>query len=260
MEIQDMNAHLRFGIIGTALVSAILCVGCDIALPGTGGASDVPCFRPTAWPEGSSSFLVRMESSDSVLIAHRTSDQAVQDLRDLIIGNDDHGPVYRLDATAETFGLVDDQVWDDATGMVGSCSGQVADDSPFVARQAGTGRVLLYNEREVPVAGGVAVGVFSGRNNSTVAVLSATGGGGIPFLSGTASSGQHYHQLFSEVDGESIGEPLRLPFSGARNPARGCWSPDNSFVLYSEASDGRFDRICIVDVRDEIDRLSENGP
>jgi hypothetical protein len=256
-----MNAHPRFGIIGTALLSAILCVGCDIALPGTGGASDVPCVRPTAWPEGSSSFLVRVESSDSVLIAHQTSDQAVQDLRDLIIGNDDHGPVYRFDATAETFGLVDDQVWDDATGMVGSCSGQEARDSPFVLERMGGNRFLVFEGRQVDVAGGFAASIWASRaEGNVVAVISASGGGGIPLISGIRASGQHYHQLFSEVDGESIGEPLRLPFSGARNPPRGCWSPDNGFVLYSEASDGRFNRICIVDVRDEIDRLSENGP
>lgn len=235
-----------------AMPALALLAGCPVVLPGLGGLSDVPCLRPTAWPEGSSGYLVRMEAPELLLIAHRTSEQAVEDIRDLIAGNDGHGPVYRFDVLAETFDLVDDDVWSEAVGMAIGCTGQQARDSPFGLLRSGTQRVLLFNDQEVTVVGGNAVSVWDVRGHDAVAVVSAEAGGGIPFLSSVSSSGQHYHQLYSEVDGQPTGDSVRLPFSGTPNPPEGCWFPDGGFMLYSESSDGRFDRICIVDVRDLV--------
>jgi hypothetical protein len=251
MEIAPMKRTKLVGVLRTATALVFLLTGCDIALPGTGGTSDVPCFRPTAWPNESGEIAVRMDRPDSMLLAHLTSDQVVEDIGDLITGNDGHGPVYRFNATAKTFELVDDAVWDAATGMAIGCTGQEARDSPFVLERMGGNRMLFFEGRQVAVAGGFAASIWDPREKGgVVAVISASGGGSIPLISNLSSSGQHYHQLFSEIDGEPIGDPLRLPFSGAPNPPDGCWSPDNSFVLYSEASDGRFNRICVVDVRD----------
>jgi hypothetical protein len=194
-----------------------------------------------------------MESPGSLLLTHLTSEQAREDIRDLIAGNDGHGAVYRFDTQSETVQLVDDQVWDEATGISNGCTGQQARNSPFVLERMGGNRMLFFEGRQVAVAGGFAASIWDPREEGdVVAVISASGGGGIPLISNLSSSGQHYHQLFSEIDGEPIGDPLRLPFSGAPNPPWGCWSPDNGFVLYSESSDGRFRRICIVDVRDVL--------
>ena len=262
MDTPTMNEKKRMRIRGIAIVPLTLLMGCDIALPGTGGVSDVPCFRPTAWPEGSTTMLVRADSGASLLMTHRTREQVVEDRHDQILGNDAHGPVYRFDATAETFELVDDQVWDDATGMVIGCTGQEARESPFVLERTGGSRMLFFDRREIPVAGGNAVSIWDQRDGKIVAVISSSGGGGIPLISNISSSGQHYHQLFSEVDGEPVGEPLRLPFAGAPGPPRGCWSPDGGFVLYCDLTgEGRFDRICVVDVRDLVPQPgSEDAP
>lgn len=232
-----------------------LVVGCP---SGTASVeSDVPCDTGDAWP-GFVDVYIRTEDegvTPSLLLTASTVEQSTVDLQDGVDGDDPHEAVYRWRSGAEEFELVSSMSWDTATGPVASCYGQGDRPTPF---GIGSGQDLSYNDHPVAFSGHIVIRIVGAPTSDVVAVLSTDRPlGGIPFLTGGGSPGQHYHQLFSESTGEALGPALRLGVVGnALGEVGPCWSRDESFLIYIEADASSNATvpgpICVVDVRDEM--------
>ncbi len=241
-------------MIGLMLMAAL--GGC--APVGPGGASDVPCLEPDAWaPEKRGQILTRPETegSDVLLLAHQTSAQRREDREDSVIGNGPHGPVYRFDPSIESFELVDDEVWADSDGVVVIGAGG-SRPSPF-----SSSRGLHFQDRPVPIQGRSLLFVQPAPFSPAVAVLTAEGPRSISFpIFPGGATGQHYHQLFSEIDGEPLGQAVRVPLITRDTYFKVCWTRDERYVIYSQHGPeaNGYDFLCVVDVADEMALLEDD--
>ena len=246
---RTIHVALRCAGYFTVTVLVVVLAGCD---RGTlNPVSDVPCLAPTAWPNESQAFLVRRQTTDGdiLLFTHQTTEQ-------LIEGG--HGPVYRFDPGNETFELVDDAAWDQGEGGVTSCGGGRGRETPF--RVVGSFTPSLeFNGQEVPVAGRVAVKLVFAPTASAVAVLSTDGSVQPPLFSSGFSFGQHYHQLFSEIDGKPIGEAVRLGVGGqVLAVVRGCWIDGDKYLIYSQGQErpgSGVGLLCVVRIDEELPQM-----
>lgn len=219
--------------------------------------SDVPSLEATAWPENTRDILIRAESgeSDVLLLTHQDEADARVDRADGIRGNDFHGAVYRYDPVDEQFEVVEVGAWEDGAGEPAVC--KPTGSFPWKIRSTR----LMLKEKSIEVAGKAAMGVFTAPSSAVAAVLSADGH--LPFFlipgaTALGRSGQHYHELFSDVDGTRIGEPLRLPLGGiGENPPQACWSPDEKYVIYWEDKSDGFATISVVRVDDDLPKRKE---
>jgi len=247
--------------LATAL-GATLFAGCPEFSGPTGGGtiSDVPCLIASEWSTDSSSAVHRRESTsgDTVLFTGQTQDQFYADVNDGTRDFLPHQAVYRFEPEFGQFSVVDDSLWVTAQGEICSGCPRVVLGGPLEIQD---GR-LLFNGAEVPVAGRRAARIFdaaasecgstSSEAGNVAAVLSIDG---YVALLG-ASTGQHYHQLFSNVDGSRIGGTIRLAIGGlGHGTVLACWSSDRKFVLYQ---DGPPARICVVPVADALAGAGEN--
>ena len=254
----------------TALLVMIAAGACVPSLqsPGPGGggnASDVACLTPSAWSEETGSFGHRsdVEGSDVLLFTAQTEEQyRADDDFDFV----PHQAVYRYDPASETFALVDDSTWDEAEGVIDDGCASLLDQGSF---QIEGGR-LFFNGERVSVAGGTAVDIIDPEvamdlnqppdivYADVIAVLSTDGSVSPVF---GRSTGQHYHQLFSKVDGSPVGPALRLALLGADGSrVFACWTVDQQYVIYEQATDaiplvGHF---CVVPVADVLAHVEEN--
>ena len=225
---------------------------------GPGGASDVPWFEPEAWAtEELGEFNVRPESDGSavLLLTHLTYAQELVDEEDGVLGNGPHGRVYRLDPSTNDFELVGDEVWDDADGTVTDCGHTASRPSPFSSSGG-----LHFQDRPVPIRGRGLIFVQPAPFSQAVAVLTAEGPKSIRYILTGGAAGQHYHQLFSEIDGEPLGKPVRVPLITAETYFRVCWTQDEQYVIYSQQEpDGSvYDLLAVVDVADEMALLEDD--
>ena len=160
--------------------------------------------------------------------------------------------MYRFNSTSQSFQQVDDPAWDESTEPVVFCDVQ---DRRDVAFGVGPG-YLTFEGREIPIAGRTIIDVWGALNSPVVAVLSTDGSYvNVPAFTALTVSGQYYHQLFSEVDGSPIGEPVRIGVGGRSPDLSVCWSAEETQVIYSEFSSqlpGGYLSICVVDVGDEM--------
>ncbi len=213
--------------------------GC-IPMP-AGGASDVPCLEPTAWPNGSTRLLTRQDG-ENLLITSQTSEQRSEDFDDGDLGDGEHGPTYRLDNSTNEFELLDDGSWENALGEVTAC--------------IGSGGGVLFGSyvvdgQQIPLQGrGVRVSGFGG----VVGILSADGSVPIQFIS-SASTGQHYSQFFSAEDHSPLTEPVRVGVGGT--DVSTCWTVDGRFLIYFQRvslpeREIRFDVLCFVENTTEV--------
>lgn len=230
--------------------------------------SDVPCVVPTKWSKTSNTLFVRSENGnpDVLLFMHQSIVQHDIDKEDGRIDFQPHDPIYRYDRTTNSIDVVEDSVWDNDNSEITNCLRFSGRFSPFTLSPQPENK-LLYNEQQVSVAGGTFLRLLpapfsQGAIANAVAVLSTDGF--IPttffFLPGNRSTGQHFHQLFSEIDGQLLGTPLRLGVGGPNQRiVTICWTLDKKYVLYLENAgfDGGYSKICIVDVEDEIQSVLE---
>jgi len=225
-------------------------------LPST---SDVPCLRPTGWADDSDPILMRLgqNGDETLLLTSLTGVQFDADLEDMTLGNDEHEAVYRLDHPAGVFELVADEQWDELDSIVGT-----------PARGGGAtllavfGGRLEFDGRVIPVAGGTALNASPAPGHEVKAVLSTSGAAAIPFISSGAADGQHYHRLYSKVDGSPLGPAVRLGVGGRdKNLVNMGWGPDDRYVVYFQTDrEGAFDVLCVVFVGDEIDGIDSDAP
>ena len=246
---RTIHVALRCADYVTVTVLAVVLTACD---RGTlNPVSDVPCLAPTAWADETRGFLVRpeFEGRSILLFTHKTIDQLFEG---------QHGPVYRFDPGNETFELVDDAAWDQGEGGVTSCGGGRGRETPFRIVGSLT-PTLEFNGQEVPVAGRVAVKLVFAPTASAVAVLSTDGSVQPPLFSSGFSFGQHYHQLFSEIDGKPIGEAVRLGVGGqVLAVVRGCWIDGDKYLIYSQGQErpaSGVGLLCVVRIDEELPQM-----
>ncbi len=214
--------------------------GC-IPMP-AGGASDVPCLEPTAWTGEFSSFLLRREGG-SFLLTAQTIDQYADDFNeDGVIGNGEHGAVYRFDTLTGEFSLVDESTWEASQGEVRDCGG--TDGSLLFGS-------FVVDGQEIPVRGRAVQGSSFGN---VVAILSTNGNVPIPLITG-ASTGQHYSQFFSADDFSPLSEPVQVGVGETVISA--CWTVDGRFLIYHQktlSTEGEtgFDVLCFVENTTEV--------
>ncbi len=248
--------HLALFVFCVAPLGMIGCGNVGTLFP----VSDVPCFQPTAWSSGVAGWrLIRPipDVEGAILITQQSSEQIDAD------GDDGDGmatffprdPVYRFSPDTGIIELVDSSVWDNLTTPVEICtnSGSGGDVSPF--KEMGTR--LFFNEQEIPLAGGSFVGMEGASFSAVVAAISTDGSvlRGVPFVPVTLvkPSGQHFHQLFSRVDGSPIGEAVRLSLVGRADQ---CWAARDKYVIYRGGVANKGLTICIVPIEDELPRLN----
>ena len=235
-----MNPGFRLSFILACFGLVFACLGCD----GVGTTvSDVPCMRPTEWPEEILTSLVRAaeDGSDVLLVTGQTSEQLATDRDDGMREFRPHSAVYRLDPEVGSFELVNDRVWDDANGEVVLCGGS-GPSSPLGA---------------VAVAGGNRLLDTTSPTRAVAAVLSSAGfTPGFPFVRSGFGTGQHYHQLFSEIDGSPLGDPVRV---GVGNTVVvGCWMTQEDYVIYWQRTGGvgsGESMLCAVPVTEDLPPL-----
>lgn len=229
------------------------------------GGTDVPCLRPTGWPDAEMDsrelLYVRPETmgSDVLLLTHQTARQREEDEQDGVIGNGPHNAVYRFDPGAETFELVGDEAWDGATGFVTDCTRSSVRDTAFAT--PGHDELIFEGEPLAVAGGGDLLRIAGAPSSPAVAVLSTTGISFSRFFT-PGSTGQHYHQLFSEIDGRPLGEPVRLGVGSNSATVRARWTWDEQYVIYHhDEVMGRlaYDLICVVPVKEEMALLDELG-
>ncbi len=248
---RTIHVALRCADYLTVTVLAVVLTACD---RGTlNPVSDVPCLDPTAWADETRGFLVRpeFEGRNILLFTHQTTEQ-------LIEGG--HGPVYRFDLENETFELVDDAPWDQTEGGITSCGGGRGRESPFGIVGSLT-PTLEFTGQDVPVEGGAAVKLIFAPAAPAVAVLSTDGSVQPPLFSSGFSFGQHYHQLFSEIDGKPIGEAVRLGVGGqVLALVRGCWIDGDKYLIYSQGQErpaSGVGLLCVVRIDEELPMLED---
>lgn len=254
---QDRN--LTTGASVFVCLSALAVGSC--ALAPQRGTSDVPCVTPDEWPLDTLFFLVRAgEDPDrSVWIASQSREQNDLDLEDGVLGNEQFGPVYKLDASTGEFELDNAAGWNALESEVRRCTGasrSLTDDFSVDSRG------LLFRGERVPEAGGTHLTSAAAGGHPVIAVLSASGPPPVPFIGQRSTTGQHYHQLISEETGERIGPVVRLGVGGTDRGTIGvCWSPDDRFVIYYQGDGPRFIAfMCFVYVGDQIDSLTNEEP
>jgi hypothetical protein len=247
---QGFSAAMSIGSAGMLCALACLALGgCGFSFGGS--VSDVPCLDPRAWSYGAPWLLFRPATSDggALLLTHQTDAQIVEDDVDDIIGNGPHESVYRYEPESQIFELVDLALWDSAEGRVIRCLGGPARDTPFASRKDH----LEFEGRRIEVAGNYVVDLLPARSHPFVGVLSSDGGGGVPFLSSRRSSGQHYHEVFSEQTGLRVAGPVRIGMTGDSSSPQGCWSEDEHLIVYAQVDGGRIPTVCIVDVSELLE-------
>lgn len=247
-----MNAGFRLSSILGSLVLVLTCLGCD----GVGTTvSDVPCVRPSDWDFTCPLVRAAEEGSDVLLFTGQTTDQFLADFEDGMNDFQPHSAVYRLDPEVGSFELVGDPAWDDADGGVIICCGG-GPSSPLRIAGFFSPR-LMHNGSRVAVAGGNALNVVTSPTRAVAAVLSSGGfTPGVAFVSSGIGTGQHFHQLFSEIDGSPIGDPVRVGVGDAIVSA--CWTAQEDYVIYTqrtgELGSGEVS-VCAVPVTEDLPPL-----
>ncbi|MCO6436986.1 MAG: hypothetical protein J5J06_07855 [Phycisphaerae bacterium] len=232
-----------------AVVALLVTSGCS--LNPAGGESDVPCFETPEWRERELAyFALRYESegSDVLLLTAQTFDNRHDDFQDDQVDYSPNLAVYRFDPAEGTGRRIDDSAWDDATGSTQECCGSVLPMEPFEL----LGTQLFFEGRLVAVAGGKAIKTSDAPSSDALAVLSTNGRISRFYPLG---SGQHYHQIFSRLDGRPLGPARRLAVGGLENNVVFFnWMNDERYVVYEQALDDLLGigRVCIVPVTEEL--------
>jgi len=212
-------------LLSTTGFLAALAGGCGLGPV----SSDVPILAPD-WGDGTFGFLVRpeIEGSRNILLTAQLSKLEME-----------HESVYRYDAERQTFELVDDSIWDNATSTITKSSLAQQESPLFDIGPYNVPRpTMTWAELEVGVDGGTPLSFFNAPLSEAVAVLSTNGEAptGIPFISsGKSRPGQRFHRLFAESNGQAIGPAVRLGLGGYdREGLDAIWTPDEEYVIYSE--------------------------
>lgn len=115
---------------------------------------------------------------------------------------------------------------------------------------------MTFGDKRINVAGGTFVEAYPSRDYDVTAVFSTDGqtaGGGLLFIPGRKGSGQHYHQLYSDVDGTPIGPSLRLPFKNLSVAEPDvCWVAQDEYVVYFENDNSKGQLLALVHVGDVL--------
>lgn len=212
--------------------------------------SDVPCFFPAAWTDDDDpETVVRREANDRgrLLITQQRFSDYMIDAADFLVDRIPHDVVYAFDAQSGGFELVDNALWGAAETTIDRCGRNPVFRRTLLELPCYTGAPLEFDGREIPVAGGTALALTRAPLLPVTAVLSTDGLGFQ--CSAQRASGQHYHRLYSELDGAPIGPALRLGVGGLDvGSLESCLTSDGAFGVYAQRVSGSDSRrmICVV--------------
>ena len=210
--------------------------------------SDVPCLDPLDWPDQGTRMLVRRDvtGEGALLFTHLT--EAQDESSRFGVSYNGHGAVYRYDPETEQFSKVQEDHWDSSDTRVINCTGGHSHGEFFSFEPCVTGVGLDRPElRRFHVAGGTTVELFPATARDVSAILT-TDRIGIECI--IPAPGQHLHQLYSNLNGEPVGEVLRVGVGGmAVDVPDACWTEDDEYVIYYQQIPGtlHFDKLCVVD-------------
>lgn len=207
--------------------------------------SDVPCLDPSDWPDQGTRMLVRRDVADegALLFTHLT--EAQDESSRFGVSYNGHGAVYRYDPETGQFSKVPEDQWDSSDTRVINCAGGRSHDEFFSFEPCVTG--VGPELRRFHVAGGTTVELFPATARDVSAILT-TDRIGIECI--FPAPGQHLHQLYSNLNGEPVGEVLRVGVGGmAVDVPDACWTEDDEYVIYYQQIPGtvQFDKVCVVD-------------
>jgi len=144
--------------------------------------------------------------------------------------------VYRHDPATGTMRASTIGEWNASPSPIGDCDRPVA--TTKLAIESDTNRLVDARGKHVKTAGQTALAIAVSPDGVRAAVLSAAGSRArslMPFLGSGGADGQHYHQLFSLAgDIVPVGDAVLLPFGGAKENLRVCWSSDGKDLLYTD--------------------------
>ncbi len=200
-------------------ITLLLCLagGCTTS---PGGESDIPCFNPAAWTEEVLFFEVKNTNDESgnILLRSVSLDRVA-------------GPVYLFDVNTGGSRLVDDNEWEQSEGLVVDCRSIQVRDSPFESLLFPP-RTLSFEGEVVPTIGRNGVTLVYPPSSPSIVYVSTDGDVDI---NGVGASGQLYYQVFSELDGSALTEPLRIAITGRGNEEiSGCFSPDEKLAIFHQ--------------------------
>ena len=147
-----------------------------------------------------------------------------------------HGAVYLYDPSAQSLQQVPDEQWDTATTPIIDVEGFFKSHKVEGKFQV-NGEKLFFGNQEVLYKGKLIMGTAYSPDGNKFVVLSADGPQRISspnFLGGGGkyAEGQHYHQLFSVVNGAPVGDAIKLPFTTEKQEYSVYWPPDAKYVFY----------------------------
>jgi hypothetical protein len=186
-----------------------------------------PMFDTAGW--------VNTQMSGRLLIRSGTNGKNILlTMRDEFEKGNRHRVVYEYDPKAKSLRKVSDLNWDGIASPISECFSQ---PQQFPEKFKVTGEKLFFGNREVSIKGAVLIFAAFSPSGKYVAILSADGprkGSLMPFFGGGQNSkGQHYHQLFSLVNGEPISDVKKLQFTTEKEVYPACWSIDEKYVFYT---------------------------
>ncbi len=239
-------------LLVTYTLSLLATIGCNQNTSSI--AEEAPCLFPIPLMEDAR-FGVRTTERDGIgllLITQQTDQQRSDD--ESVESHDfiPHGDVFAYDPIQRSFQLADSSTWDEAKGTVIEHNGN-SGDAPFGFSYDLAGRQrpqLSFHGHKVPVVGGTVVEILDAGSADfgappVVAVVSTTGIW--PGLLSSSATGQHYHQLYSEVTGEPIGPTVPLAIGGSGyGPLNGNWVADHRYVVWRSST---IDGLCVIDVQ-----------
>ena len=186
-----------------------------------------PVFDTAAW--------MNTQIPGRILIRDFGDKKLLLTMRDEFEKSNKHRAVYLYDPSAQSLQQVSDEKWHTAASLMTECFSQ---SQQFTERFKVNGEKLFFGNLEVPIEGVVLISLAYSPSGDKVAVLSADGprrkGSLMPFFGGGQNSkGQHYHQLFSVVNGSSVGVFVKLSFTTEKEAYPACWSTDEKYVFYT---------------------------
>lgn len=229
--------------------------------------SDVPCVNIADWNAPGTFFNMRSEivGSKNLLFMYQSIEDREIDISDGNRNFQPRRPIYRYDNTSNTFSSVEDEAWERANTDIISCNPENLDTTFTI-----TDGHLEFDGQEVQITGRTLLDIYSAPVYEGLAVrvaaILSTDGFMVPeifIFPSTRATGQHYHQLFSEITGQPLSPPLRIGIGGLNQTGIfTCWTLDKMYVIYSEVSPsakgGGFSGICVVDIEDEIQSVTGN--
>jgi hypothetical protein len=167
---------------------------------------------------------------------------------DLLLKHNNAEIVYGYSPADKQLRSVNVDTWNNAAGEVIDCNRQVEKEPWRIRIDRETNRLLVDGKEVNGINGKVHLRYQFTSKGDKFAVLSANGrktSSLLPFLGEGGASGTHHSQVFSYPGLVPTGSAVELPFTTERINFRSCWSSDERFIVYSDATDSQLSIVVV---------------